>query len=111
MRPVAALVALLALLVLPSVASGDDCVFPCVAVPAESVPNTGQQIEPGYYVYLQVVTCAPAMKDACMGRPTEGAPLGYVGMVYQETNHRAGLQRTSTVSGSTTIPPDQTLLL
>lgn len=115
MRPVALAVALAILSVLPAATpstSSDECanagVPSCITVaPGQAGAPTTQIV----YVYAASATCAPQFNTVCAGRPTSGAPVGLMGLVYQESNTREGLQRFKTVTGSGEFPPDRALLL
>jgi hypothetical protein len=65
-----------------------------------------------YYVYTKAATCAPSFDGACSGRPVNGGPVGFVGMVYQESNGTPGLQRFGFIgSNGQQVPADKAVLL
>lgn len=109
-----ALVALAVLALVPSLlplaGAANDCTpGNCVQLEGRPGPTPAVPGTPTFYVYYHAATCAPNFSAECTGAPE--SPVGFVGLVYEETNGSSGLQRFSFQSGSHTVPADQAVLL
>lgn len=115
MRPVAVVALLVILAYVPTPVRADlpdECASAgagmCITV------QSGQPGGPTFYVYDAALLCAPTFNPHCTGHPFPTGskpPVGFAGLVYQETNSQNGLQRFDVYSGGKLVPGDKPLLL
>lgn len=98
-------------------ASDGDCVTNAAALVVCTridVPFTVSQApRPTYYLWIGPGECRDPLNHAeCRGVPAApGSTVGVFGLLYEETNHYAGLQRRPINSSGTSYPADKMVLV
>lgn len=84
---------------------------PCARVEVPSGNGVPATPVKRHYLWAAAAKCAPAFDSTCSGRPAQDAVAGFLGVVYEETNGLAGLQRTVRAIGEKTYVADHMVLV
>lgn len=119
MRTVAAMVAILGVIALFPLSAADDCnvstspahVCQKIDVPWPGTPVPQLTVFGTYYLWVGPGHCVPPTANDCRGVPAgTGSTAGVAGILYQESNNHAGLQRAQFLSNGV-VQPDRMVLI